>query len=199
MYDILIATHNKNKAREFGQLLKDTKFQFKTFMDIGYDKEIVEDGKTFEENALIKARVAASMGYIGLADDSGLCVDYLNGAPGVYSARYAGEPCDDENNNDKLLDALKDVPNEERTARYVCVIACVTPEGEEFCCKGVCSGLIIRERRGKGGFGYDPLFFFPEFNKTFAEISPEEKNSVSHRAIALKLFESEFKRRLNII
>lgn len=195
MPDILIATHNSHKAVELKFFLKDSNVEIKTFSDIGYNDEVVEDGKTFEENALIKARVAASLGYIGIADDSGLCVDYLNGEPGVYSARYAGEPCDDEKNNDKLLDLMKDVDDEKRTAKFVSVIACVTPDGKEFCCRGECPGVILRSRRGNGGFGYDPLFLYRELNKTFAEMNAEEKNSVSHRARAMQKFASEFSRR----
>ena len=196
MFKILIATHNSHKAVELEHFLQSDKVELKTFSDIGYNDEVEEDGKTFEENALIKARVAAKLGYIGIADDSGLCVDCLDGEPGVYSARYAGEPCDDEKNNDKLLNRMNDIADSERTAKFVSVIACVTPDGTEFCCRGECPGIILRERRGNGGFGYDPLFLYQELNKTFAEMNSEEKNSVSHRARAMQLFAKEFSRRI---
>lgn len=156
--------------------------------DIGFKGEIEETGDTFRENALIKAAVPAEMGYIGIADDSGLAVDALNGAPGVYSARYAGEPSNDEKNNQKLLTELENVKDKERTARYVCTIACVFPDGRRFTVDGDCKGLILREYRGENGFGYDPLFYYPPFDKTFAEASASDKNKVSHRANAITAF-----------
>ena len=156
--------------------------------DIGMTDEIEETGKTFRENALIKASVPASLGYIGVADDSGLAVDALGGAPGVYSARYAGEPCDDEKNNQKLLAELENTPDNERTAQYVCAIACVFPDGRQFTVEGSCKGLLLREYHGDGGFGYDPLFYYPGYQRTFAEISGDMKNRVSHRGKAMKDF-----------
>ena len=187
---IVLATRNPNKVREIRRLVTDADIkciELLSLDDIGYHDEIPETGSTFAENAYIKASVPASLGYYGLADDSGLEVDFLLGAPGVYSARYAGEPCDDVANNEKLLDELLDVDDELRTARYVSVISFVSPysvsEGGLF--KGTCEGRILRKGRGSGGFGYDPLFFSDELGKTFAEVSLEEKNTVSHRARAL--------------
>lgn len=156
--------------------------------DIGYTEEIAENGTAFRENALAKASVPASLGYIGIADDSGLAVDALDGAPGVYSARYAGEPSDDERNNQKLLAELSDLPTEKRTAHYVCAIACVFPNGHSFTVEKSCDGVLLSAYRGEGGFGYDPLFFFPSLDKTFAELTPEEKNAVSHRGKAVAAF-----------
>lgn len=189
MKGILVATHNKGKAKEIKALFDGLcSVCVLTLSDIGYDEDIVEDGTSFEENALIKARVAASLGYIGVADDSGLCVDALDGAPGIFSARYAGEPCDNEKNNEKLLRALDGVSDDERGASFVSVIACVLPDGREYTVRGECNGKILRDYRGEGGFGYDPLFWYEPLGKTFAELSPEEKNSVSHRARAMKKF-----------
>lgn len=189
MLKILLATNNKHKARELSEMLSRVcDCEILTLAEVGYTDEIVEDGKTFEENAKIKARVAASLGYIGIADDSGLCVDALGGEPGVYSARYAGEPCNDGNNNRKLLEKLKDVPSDERTASFVSVIAGSFPDGTEITAKGVCPGVILSEYRGTGGFGYDPLFYYAPLAKTFAEINAEEKNEISHRARAMKKF-----------
>ena len=180
--------------------------------DIGFTDEIVEDGASFEENSLIKAATPARLGYIGIADDSGLCVDALDGAPGIYSARYAGEDANDESNRRKLLDALRDIPAEERTARFVCTASLVLPENTPFAVpaewripadlaakrgfdparamvvRGECEGLILFEERGDGGFGYDPLFYYPEFGATFAEIPRERKNLVSHRGRAMREF-----------
>jgi len=178
--------------------------------DIGYTEEIVEDGESFQENALIKAAVPASLGYIGIADDSGLTVDALGGAPGIYSARYAGENATDAINNAKLLCELRDLPAAERGAAFVSVVACVLPENLEkqipeelraksrdglqaFTVRGECRGSILREQHGEGGFGYDPLFYTEVFGKTFAELTPEEKNSISHRGIAMRAFCETFR------
>ncbi len=187
---IVLATRNPNKVREIRRLIGDAglnRVELLSLDDIGYSGEIEETGETFAENAYIKASVPASLGYYGLADDSGLEVDFLLGAPGVYSARYAGEPCGDEANNEKLLDELLGVDEELRTARYVSVISFVSPfsvsEGGTF--KGTCEGVILKSPRGRGGFGYDPLFFSTELQKTFAEVTLDEKNKVSHRARAL--------------
>ena len=164
-------------------------------LDTKLVKLIVEDGATFEENALIKAAVPASMGYIGVADDSGLAVDVLDGAPGVYSARYAGAEDDehkDRRNNEKLLAVMQDVPDEKRTARFVCVVCFIDENGEHFTVRGTCEGKIGYEKRGTNGFGYDPVFMYGE--KSFAELSAEEKNSVSHRANALKMFKEKIQK-----
>ncbi|MBR5187247.1 MAG: RdgB/HAM1 family non-canonical purine NTP pyrophosphatase, partial [Clostridia bacterium] len=153
--------------------------------------DIVEDGETFEDNALIKARTVAKLGYIGVADDSGLCVDALNGEPGVYSARYAGGH-DDVDNNRKLLENMKDVPTEKRGAHFVSVIACVFPDGREIVARGECPGTMLFDYRGNGGFGYDPLFLYEPMGKTFAEMNAEEKNAISHRARAMEAFAKLF-------
>lgn len=186
---ILLATNNKHKAQELRTFLSEIcDCEVYTLSDVGYTDGITEDGTTFEENAKIKARVAASLGYIGIADDSGLCVDALGGEPGVYSARYAGEPCDDEKNNKKLIEKLKDVPPDERTGCFVSVIAGVFPDGREIVARGVCPGIILNEYRGDGGFGYDPLFMYEPMRKTFAEMNAQEKNECSHRARAMSKF-----------
>jgi XTP/dITP diphosphohydrolase len=163
-----------------------------TLKDIGFTEDIVEDGESFEENAFIKASTVAALGYIGVADDSGLCVDALGGAPGVYSARYAGEPCDDVKNNELLLSRMKDVPEEKRTAVFVSTIAAVFPDGRRFVARGECPGTMLYEYRGTGGFGYDPLFLYEPLNKTFAEVNAEEKNAISHRARAAAAFAERF-------
>lgn len=193
---IVLASRNKKKKAELQTLLSAyiANIEILSLDDVGIYGEIEEDGTTFEENALIKARVAAESGYIGVGDDSGLEVDALGGAPGVYSARYAGEHGDDEANNDLLLKNLED--KSDRRARFVCCIACVFPEkfgAEPIVVRGHVEGEILKERQGSGGFGYDPLFYFPQFGKTLAEVTPEEKNSVSHRGNAIKAFAEKLK------
>ena len=188
---IVLASRNAKKINELRELLsKDIgDVEILSLDDVGIYGEIEEDGETFEENALIKARTAAASGYIGVGDDSGLEVDVLGGAPGVYSARYAGEHGDDEANNDLLLKNLED--KSDRGARFVCCIACVFPESygyEPIVVKGFVEGEILTERQGKGGFGYDPVFFCPELGKTLAEVTADEKNKVSHRGNAIKAF-----------
>ncbi len=197
---IVLASRNKKKIGELQTLLSQyiEGIEILSLDDVGIHDEIEEDGETFEENALIKARVAVTSGYIGVGDDSGLEVDALDGAPGVYSARYAGDHGDDEANNDLLLKNLED--KTDRSARFVCCIACVFPEkyaAEPIVVRGYVEGEILKERQGEGGFGYDPLFYFPQFEKTLAEVTPEEKNSVSHRGNAIKAFAEELKK-LNI-
>jgi len=194
---IVLASRNKKKKAELQTLLSQyiEGIEILSLDDVGIYGEIEEDGVTFEENALIKARVAAKSGYIGVGDDSGLEVDALGGAPGVYSARYAGEHGDDEANNDLLLKNLED--KDDRSARFVCCIACVFPERygyEPIVVRGHVEGEILRERHGDGGFGYDPLFYFPEFDKTLAEVTAEEKNKVSHRGNAIAAFAEKLKK-----
>lgn len=187
---IVLATHNRHKTFEFRRILSKTRadIEILTLDDIGVHGDIEENGNSFEENAFIKARVASDLGYIGIADDSGLCVDALDGAPGIYSARYAGEDCDDKRNNEKLLDALKNTKESDRGAQFVCAIACSFPYREkEFSVRGVSEGYITHKEAGDGGFGYDPLFFCESFGKTFAELTPDEKNSISHRGRAIAL------------
>ena len=188
---ILLASHNKNKIAELEALLKTVcaDAEVVSLSDVGFTDEIIEDGTTFEENALIKARTGARLGYITVADDSGLMVDALGGAPGVYSARYAGEDGNTEKNNAKLLAALQGVPQDKRTAHFVSVVACVFPDGrEDIVVRGECPGEILFAPQGTGGFGYDPVFFLPELGKTYAELTPAEKNAISHRARALQAF-----------
>lgn len=192
---ILLASHNKNKIAELETLLKTVcaDAEVVSLSDAGFTGEIVEDGTTFEENALIKARTGARLGYITVADDSGLMVDALGGAPGVYSARYAGEDGNTEKNNAKLLAALQGVPQDKRTAHFVSVVACVFPDGrEDIVVRGECPGEILTSPRGKTGFGYDPLFWYAPFRKTYAEMTAEEKNSISHRGAAMQAFAKEF-------
>ena len=188
MTEIVLASRNKKKIVEFQSLLNNIfkdKIKVLSLDDIGFFGDIVENGETFEENAITKASVPASLGYIGFADDSGLCVDALNGAPGVYSARYSGG--DDEDNNNLLLKELEG--KDDRSAKYVCAIACVFPNRKsDFVVRGECPGKILTERHGNGGFGYDPLFYYEPFGKTFAEVELSRKNTVSHRGIAVEKF-----------
>ncbi|MEW6143892.1 MAG: XTP/dITP diphosphatase [Thermodesulfobacteriota bacterium] len=181
--EIVLATSNKGKIREFAGLLEGVFGRIISLNDLESPPDVAEDGMTFSENAIKKARaIAAYSGLPALADDSGLAVDALGGRPGVYSARYAGEGATDRDNIRKLLTELRGA--EDRKARFVCVLALVTPDGKETVAEGSCEGIIIDEPRGKGGFGYDPVFFLPEYGKTMAEISPELKNKISHRARA---------------
>ncbi len=208
MSAIVMASNNRHKIKEIETFLKkycpfDEKgeaFSYLSLSDIGFTEEIKEDGATFEENALIKARAVAKLGYIGVADDSGLCVDALHGEPGVYSARYAGgHDGMDDANNAKLLLNMTDVPDEKRTAQFVSAIGCVFPDGTELVARGECPGKILYAYQGSGGFGYDPLFLYEPMGKTFAQMNAEEKNSISHRANAManfaKLFAAEIESR----
>ena len=186
MTEFVLASNNKKKIAELEAILssKLPNVKILSLADIGYTEEIIEDGKTFEENAKIKASVPARLGYIGIADDSGLCVDALNGEPGIYSARYSGGG--DDGNINKILEKLKDIPYEKRTAKFVCTMCCVFPDGESFCVKGEVQGIITEQRSGDGGFGYDPVFYYPPYGKTFSEMSKEDKNKISHRARAIE-------------
>ena len=184
--DFLIATHNMKKRDELQRILSPLGVHVLTADEAGVDlTDVEETGTTFEENALLKARSGCKEGKMPcIADDSGLCVDALDGAPGVYSARFAGEHGNDDKNNEKLLSLLSDVPPEKRTARFVSTVACVFPDGRELVVRGECEGKIGHEKRGENGFGYDPLFYVGE--RTFAEFTPEEKDAVSHRGNALR-------------
>jgi len=195
MIKLVLASRNRKKIKELETLLGvlTSKVQVLSLDDIGYTDEIVEDGETFAENSRIKASVPARLGYIGIADDSGLTVDALGGAPGVYSARYSGEGATDEKNNAKLLSELADIPDERRTAQFRTVVTCAFPDGTFFQTEGVCEGRILHSPDGDGGFGYDPLFYFEPFGKTFAALTPDEKNSVSHRGKAMREFAEKFK------
>lgn len=184
--DFLIATHNMKKRDELQRILSPLGVHVLTADEAGVDlTDVEETGTTFEENALLKARSGCKEGKMPcIADDSGLCVDALDGAPGVYSARFAGEHGNDDKNNEKLLSLLSDVPPEKRTARFVSTVACVFPDGRELVVRCECEGKIGYEKRGENGFGYDPLFYVGE--RTFAEFTPEEKDAVSHRGNALR-------------
>jgi non-canonical purine NTP pyrophosphatase (RdgB/HAM1 family) len=185
---IVLATRNTGKRKEFETLLTPLGFEVKDLSAYREIPEVIEDGTTFEQNAIKKAKaVQEYINEMVLADDSGLCVDYLDGAPGVYSARYAGEPSNDLRNNEKLLEAMKDVPMEDRGAQFVCVLALVIPGKEPLVVRGECSGKIGLEPAGENGFGYDPLFFLPERGCTMAELAAAEKNQLSHRAKALAM------------
>lgn len=192
---IVAATNNKHKVKELTALFSSQNTELLTLKEINFTDEIIEDGDTFLENARIKAMtVHKATGLPCIADDSGLCVDALGGEPGIYSARYAsenGENSDDLKNNEKLLSKLDAVPENERTARFVSALCFIDADGTEVSAVGKCEGIITREARGEGGFGYDPLFFFPTYGKTFGELSAEEKNLVSHRANAVKLLKEK--------
>jgi len=184
---IIFATGNQGKMKEVRLILADTGYEVLSLKDIGYDKEIIEDGKTFEENALIKATtIAKETGDIVLADDSGLEVDYMDKQPGIYSARFLGEDTSYRIKNQYIIDQLKDAKGEERSARFVCAIACAYPDGRTMTTRGTIEGYIGYEERGENGFGYDPIFMYPEFNCSTAELSLEQKNKISHRGKALE-------------
>jgi XTP/dITP diphosphohydrolase len=187
---LLIATTNAGKFAEVQAFLEALSIEILSLTDLGHWPEVIEDGATFEENALKKAKTLAQFsGLVTLADDSGLEVDALNGAPGIYSARYAGEEGDDRKNNEKLLAALKDVPEDKRGARFVCALALCAPKANglrEWVFRESCEGQIAFALKGENGFGYDPLFFYSEFGKTFGEIDRETKSTVSHRGKALR-------------
>ena len=185
---IVFATGNAHKMIEIRQILEDLGMPVISMKEVGVDPEIIEDGTTFEENALIKAREVAKLlpNDIVLADDSGLEVDALNKEPGIYSARYAGENTSYEIKNQLILDRVKDVPEEKRTARFACSVAAVFPDGTEKVVRENMEGRIAYESAGANGFGYDPIFYLPEYGCTSAELSPEDKNAISHRGKALR-------------
>lgn len=186
MKELLIATGNRGKFAEIRELLKDTVEHFYSLDDFPEIPKVLEDGATFEENALKKGRSAArATGVPVIADDSGLEVDRLGGAPGVHSARFAGEDASDGENNEKLLKAIAHLPREQRTAAFRCVVALCLPDGTCHTFTGSLCGILLLEPRGSGGFGYDPLFLVPEQQKTLAELPSEVKNSISHRGKAL--------------
>ena len=182
--EIIVATKNKGKVKEFAELLKNFYDPVRSLLDFESVPEIIEDGLTFEENAVKKAEIISKFfNKTVLSDDSGLVVDALDGEPGVYSARYAGEGSTDEENIEKLLKNIK--PFENRKARFVCVLALIYPDNTKKIFDGSCEGVILDERVGENGFGYDPVFFVPEHGKTMAELDPEIKNSISHRSNAV--------------
>jgi len=192
MVDILVlATTNKNKVKEFQEMVGDFPVEIKSVADFGPIPECIEDGDTFDDNAYKKAlHTAKILGLPAIADDSGLVVEALDGAPGVYSARYAGENATDEENCQKLLKEMKGVRN--RKAAFKCVLSIAVPSGPALTYEGSCEGTILEEKRGDSGFGYDPLFYFDEFEKSFAECNADEKNRVSHRGKALAEVREEF-------
>ncbi len=202
---IVFATGNAGKMKEIRRILADMGMEILSMKEAGIRTDIAEDGSTYEENALIKARsVAAAGGFDGspdtivLADDSGLEIDYLGGEPGIRSARYLGEETSYRVKNAAILERLKGVSEEERTARFVCAIAAVLPGGKELTTRAAVEGRIGWEERGENGFGYDPIFYVPEFDRTTAELTEEEKNQISHRGKALKLMKEELRKHENI-
>jgi len=198
MTQLIFATGNAGKMREIRQIMADMPLEIKSMKEAGVTADIVEDGKTFEENALIKARAIHGMtGGIVLADDSGLEVDYMDKMPGIYSSRFMGEDTSYDIKNRAIIDALEKAEGEERSARFVCAIAAVLPDGSERVVRATMEGRIGYEITGENGFGYDPIFFLPEYGKTSAEISPEEKNAISHRGKALRLMREELKEALS--
>lgn len=187
MKRVIIATQNKGKAKDFEALLAPLGYEVLTLRDVAADMDVEETGVTFEENAVIKAEaVADALQTTVIADDSGLEIDVLGGEPGVYSARYAGLEKSDEANIDKVLGKLEGVMEDERTARFRCVLAIASPGKKTITFSGSCEGNIIGERRGENGFGYDPIFYVPNLGKTMAELTPEEKASISHRGNAIR-------------
>lgn len=193
---LLIATTNEGKIKEIKEMLKDLPLEIKTLKEFPEIPPPEETGKTFFENAFLKAKYyAEKTGLLSLADDSGLEVSALSGAPGVYSSRFAGPDATDKKNNQKLLELLKDIPFEEREARFVCVMVCYHPSGKYIFSEGIWEGRIAFEERGHFGFGYDPLFLVKEYNyeKTAAELPPEIKNQLSHRGKALKALKEKLK------
>lgn len=193
---IIVATGNEGKMAEIRQILGSENIIFSSLKDEGLlDIEIIEDGKTFEENAIIKARKICDItGKMVLADDSGLEVDYLDKAPGIYSARYMGEDTPYSVKNQHIIDQLEGVEEEKRSARFVCVIACAFPDGRNITTRGVIEGRIGHEEKGTNGFGYDPIFYVPELGCTTSELSPEAKNKISHRGRALTAMYEELKK-----
>lgn len=195
---IIFATGNENKMKEIRMILKDLGLEILSMKEAGADVEIIEDGMSFEENAEIKARSVARVltNDIVLADDSGLEIDYLDKAPGIYSARFAGEDTSYDIKNRIFLDRLEGVPDEERTARFVCAVAAVFPDGTVSTVRKTIEGRIAEEAAGDNGFGYDPIFYVPEYGCTTAEMKPEQKNELSHRGKALRAMREILKEKI---
>ena len=192
---LIIASNNAHKLTEIKAILGGMFEEVLSMREAGIDHETVEDGTSFMENAVKKAReIAEISGCCAIADDSGICVDALDGAPGIFSARFCGRHGDDQANNDLLLEKLKNTPDSERGAHYTCAIALARPDGSIVKAEGYMYGVIGHEEKGENGFGYDPLFILPEYGMTSAEISPEEKNRISHRAQALQLLLKELEK-----
>ncbi|MEH7116600.1 XTP/dITP diphosphatase [Neobacillus vireti] len=187
MKEVIIATKNPGKAKEFEEIFFSRGITVRTLLDFPEIPEVEETGTSFEENAILKAEaVSRALNQMVISDDSGLIIDALDGRPGIYSARYAGEPKNDENNTDKVLSELQGVSEENRTARFYCALAIAVPGQATKTVSGTCEGRILEERRGTNGFGYDPVFYVPEKACSMAELSSDEKNKISHRANALK-------------
>ncbi|QOV20004.1 XTP/dITP diphosphatase [Blautia liquoris] len=199
MKQIIFATGNSNKMVEIREILETLSIPVISMREAGIEMDVEENGSTFEENALIKARAAASAVHDSdtyvLADDSGLEIDVLNKEPGIYSARYMGKDTSYHIKNQNLLERMKGVPNKKRTARFICAIAAVLPDGSEITTRGVIEGKIGYEERGERGFGYDPIFYLPDMSRSTAQLSPDEKNAISHRGRALQ----EMRRKLQEI
>lgn len=200
MQEIIFATGNEGKMKEVRMLLEDLvmdgeRVLIRSMKEAGIDIPILEDGKSFAENAAIKAKAVAAYakGAVVMADDSGLEIDYLHKEPGIYSARYLGEDTSYHVKNQNLIERLAGVPEKERTARFVCAIACVLPDGRLFTKEAAIEGWIGYEERGENGFGYDPIFMVPEYGKSTAELSEEEKNAISHRGKALRAVKEELR------
>ncbi|MDO5155451.1 MAG: XTP/dITP diphosphatase [Eubacteriales bacterium] len=192
MKKLIFATGNENKMKEIRMILGDLDYDIFSMKEAGIDVDIVEDGTTFEENAAIKATTISKIANcVVLADDSGLEVDYMDKQPGIMSARWMGEDTSYRIKNAKIIENLEGVPDEQRTARFVCAIAAAFPDGRVVTKRGTIEGIIGYEERGENGFGYDPIFFLPEYGKTTAELSPEEKNKISHRGRALEMIKEE--------
>ena len=189
----VLASHNQKKIAELQTILGELGVEVISQREAGVDIEVEETGTTFEANARLKARaVMEATGLPAIADDSGLSVDALDGAPGVYSARYGGEGLDDTGRWQLLLEHMQGV--EDRTCRFVCVICCAFPDGGELMARGECPGVLAQAPQGDGGFGYDPIFYLPQLGKTMAQLTPQEKNSLSHRGNALRDFQKEWER-----
>ena len=196
MKKIIFATTNKNKVREVNMMMEGFDVELVPMTEMGIDVEVEETGTTFEENAIIKAKAICDLtGEIALADDSGLEVDYLDGAPGVYSSRFLGEDTPYEIKNDYIIEKLKDAKGDERSARFACAMAMVFPDGDVETCYGTIEGLIGYEQKGTNGFGYDPIVYVPEYEMTTGEMDPHLKNSISHRGKALEQMKEVMKRR----
>ena len=197
MTKIILASNNAGKIKEVREILKDLDIELLTMREAGIDADIDENGTTFEENALIKAREIMNLtGELTIADDSGLEVDYLNKEPGVYSARYMGHDTSYDIKNQAIIDRLEGVEGNDRSARFVCAIAAVLPDGTELVTRGTMEGLIGYKPAGENGFGYDPIVYLPQYDKSSAELTPEEKNSISHRGEALRKMKLELEKYL---
>ena len=195
---IILATNNKSKVKEISEMMSGSDITFESLADAGINVEVEETGTTFEKNALLKAREICKLsGKPTISDDSGLEIDALDGAPGIYSSRFMGEDTSYDIKNNALIEKLENIADPDRTARFRCCMALVLPDGREFVTEGAMEGIIAREPKGINGFGYDPILFIPEYNRTSAELSSEEKNNISHRGEALRKMIEVIKKELN--